>query len=221
MSRQIPDELKQKALTMLETEDIDTVAATSHFYADEQSPKRFLERRAHAYETLRAALPEDAPTIRLGAEVLYYPGVSRMEELPLLCLEGTELLMLEMPFDRWSDYMVQELRELAYSGRFQLMLAHVERSYAPQPLSVWDSLLEQGVLMQSNAEFFLPLRCRRTALRMLAEGRIHLLGSDCHNNTSRAPRMGEAFERIRKKLGEDALREIDGLGRHLLTGGRL
>ena len=28
MSRQIPDELKQKALTMLETEDIDTVAAT-------------------------------------------------------------------------------------------------------------------------------------------------------------------------------------------------
>ena len=30
MSRQIPDELKQKALTMLETEDIDTVATTLH-----------------------------------------------------------------------------------------------------------------------------------------------------------------------------------------------
>ncbi|MCR5138360.1 MAG: capsular polysaccharide biosynthesis protein [Oscillospiraceae bacterium] len=196
---------------------IDTIVATSHFYATQRSPERFLFRRQEAYDKLLSVLPPDSPTILLGAEVLYFPGISHMEALPKLCIEGTDILLLEMPFEPWQDYYIREVRELAHSREFTLMLAHIERYYYDQPVSVWDDFLDLGILMQSNAEFFLPFRTKRKALKLLKEGRIHLLGTDCHNTESRAPRMDEAVNVIRKHLGQTVLDEIDDLGYDLLS----
>jgi len=78
------------------------------------------------------------------------------------------------------------------------------------------SLSEQGVLMQSNAGFFLSLRTRRKALKLLRDGRIHLLGSDAHNMNERAPHMAEAARIIRRRGGQSVLDEIDARGRALL-----
>lgn len=203
-------------LAALRVQGADTVAATPHFYATQRSVGRFLERRAQAAERLRARLPAEAPRILLGAEVLYFPGVGRMEELEELCLEGTRLLLLEMPFTTWSEYMVREVNELARSGRVTLMLAHMERYYYQQEPSVWDELLDNGVFLQSNAEFFLRFRTRRKALQLLRDGYIHVLGTDCHNMGSRAPRLGEARRRIEKHLGAEALRDVDETGEELL-----
>ena len=208
-------------LAELKRQGVDTVCATSHFYATQCSPQRFLEKRQEAYEKLCANLPEGAPHILLGAEVLYFPGISRMEELPSLCLEGTNLLLLEMPFEAWSGYMIREVNELARTGRFTILMAHIERYYFQQDVSVWDAFLDDGILMQSNADFFLPFWTRRKALRLLREGRIHLLGTDCHNMQSRPPHMAEARMRIQKRLGDDTLREIDSLGSYLLEHGSL
>ncbi len=207
-------------LRMLAGQKADTVAATSHFYATRRSPREFLERRQAAWERLRAALPQNAPRILLGAEVLYFPGISHMEELPELCLEGTDLLLLEMPFDSWSEYTIREVSELARSGRFTILMAHIERYYFQQSISVWDSFLENDILMQSNADFFLPFRTRRKALKLLKEGRIHLLGSDCHNLSRRPPRLADAAAVIEKHLGPRALEEMDSLGRMLLPEGK-
>ena len=203
-------------LGALRAQGVDTVAATSHFYATQRSVHRFLERRAEAWEKLKSVVPADAPQILLGAEVLYFPGVSRMEELSQLCLEGTKLLLLEMPFSPWSEYMTREATELARSGRVTVMMAHIERYYDMQPPEVWDSLLENGAILQSNAEFFLSLRTRRRALRLLRDGYIQVLGTDCHNMSGRAPRMGEARKLIERRLGRDALEEIDEFGQVLL-----
>ncbi|MBR0159946.1 MAG: capsular polysaccharide biosynthesis protein [Oscillospiraceae bacterium] len=212
------------SLQMLESmkrQGIDTVAATSHFYVTQRSVRRFLFRREEAFEKLKAELPADAPRILLGAEVLYFPGISRMEELPQLCLEGTNLLLLEMPFEHWTEYAVREVRELAHSQEYTLMFAHIERYYSQQPVSVWDEFLELGVLMQSNADFFLPFSTRRKALKLLKEGRIHLLGTDAHNMSGRAPHMAEARSMIAKRLGAATLEEIDSLGEMILREGGL
>ena len=200
----------------LSEQGADTICATSHFYATERSVQRFLFRRQEAWEKLSEAMPDDAPEIRLGAEVLYFPGISRMQELPELCLEGTDLLLLEMPFTAWNDYTVREVKDLARSRNFTLVLAHIERYYFQQPVSVWDDFLDLDIVMQSNAEFFLPFRTRRKALKLLKEGRIHLLGTDAHNMSSRAPRLAEARAMIRKHLGQEALDEIDELGEELI-----
>lgn len=214
-------EMSLEMLAALKAQGVSVVCATSHFYATERSPERFLFRRQEAFDRLRPQLPEDAPQILLGAEVLYFPGISRMEALPTLCLEGTNLLLLEMPFEHWSEYMVREVMDLARSRRFTLLMAHIERYYNDQPVSVWDSLLDHDVLMQSNADFFLGLLSRRKALRLLDQGRIHLLGTDCHNMQSRAPRMAEARNMIARHLGGDMLDGIDELGRSILRKGSL
>ena len=212
-------EMSLQMITSLASQGVDMIAATSHFYATERTPQRFLQRRGEAYERLKAVLPQDAPRILLGAEVLYFPGISHMDELPQLCLEGTDLLLLEMPFTAWNERMIREIDELSRSGVCRIMMAHIERYYFKQPVSVWDSFLDQGILMQSNAEFFLSFRTRRKALKLLRDGRIHLLGTDCHNMSSRAPRLAEARALIRKRLGDETLDEIDTLGKALLAEG--
>ncbi|MBR4474063.1 MAG: capsular polysaccharide biosynthesis protein [Oscillospiraceae bacterium] len=203
-------------LNTLKNQGADTVCATSHFYATQRSVEHFLFYRQRAWQKLETALPSDAPRILLGAEVLYFPGISRMHELSKLCLEGTNILLLEMPFEPWTAHCTQEVRELARSGDVRILLAHIERYFYYQPISVWDEFLDLGILMQANAEFFLPFRTRRKALKLLEDGYIHLLGSDAHNMSSRAPRLDEARSRILRSLGEDYLVYIDSLGSSLL-----
>lgn len=214
-------EMSLRMVADLKEQGADTICATSHFYATERTPQRFLFRREEAFEALKVSLPADSPRILLGAEVLYFPGIAHMEELPSLCLEGTNLLLLEMPFERWTEYMIREVMEIAHSGRFTILLAHIERYYYQQPVSVWDSFLENNILLQSNADFFLPILSRLKAIRLLKQGRIHLLGSDCHNMSDRVPRLQEARAIIRNKKDDDYLNYIDELGQLILRTGHL
>ncbi len=207
-----------RLLEALRKQRVDTVVASSHYDASRYSPRHFLEKRAYVFRQLAKALPAERPEILLGAEVLYFPGLSRVAALRELCIEGTDVLLLEMPFGSWTEYMVREVLELARSGDFTVLLAHVERYLTRQNRPFWDRLLADGVLMQSNADFFLSFFTRGKALRMLESGYIHLLGTDCHNMTSRPPRMAEGRRAIRDKLGKRALREIDELGETLLEG---
>lgn len=213
------------SLGMIDTlslQGVDTICATSHFYVSQRTPEHFLERRQEAYELLEPVLPKNSPRILLGAEVLFFPGISRLEALKDLCLEGTDVLLLEMPFSEWQEYWIREVCDLALSREFTIVLAHIERYYSQQPKKIWDKLLELGVLMQVNADFFLQqdsifrFRNGSKALKLLKEGRIHLLGTDAHNLSSRPPIIAEAREVIRKELGKKALQRIDELGEELI-----
>ena len=53
-------------------------------------------------------------------------------------------------------------------------------------------------------------------MRLLEDDYIHLLGSDAHNMSSRAPNLDKARARIQKSLGEETLTYIDNLGSSLL-----
>lgn len=202
----------------LKKQRVTTVVASSHYDASHRSPNHFLEKRAHAFEQLSEALPDSAPEILLGAEVLYFPGISRLHSLDRLCIEGTNVLLLEMPFRDWSDYMLREIEDLAHTGEITVLLAHIERYLTRRNRSQLDRLLDCGALMQSNADFFLGFLSGRKAIRMLEDGYIHVLGSDCHNMANRPPRLSEARRVIRSKLGKETLRYIDDLGEELLSG---
>lgn len=204
-----------RLLTMQAEQGISTVVATPHFYAEEMSPDSFLERRAKAAETLKESLNPDLPQIALGAEVYFFRGISRAEELDKLKIVGTDLLLLEMPFATWSDGVIGEVLDLAARNDLQIILAHIERYLAFQKKDVWPMLRSNGIRMQVNASFFLEAK-RRLAVRMLKKDEVHLIGSDCHNIKYRPPRLREAFEYIRKKKGQDALMQVEALGNLLL-----
>ena len=186
----------------------DCVCATPHFYADRDTPERFLRRRAAAWDALSAALPEAVPRIRLGAEVRYFAGMASAEVLPRLCLEGTRLLLLEFPFVPWTERMLEEVRRIRRRG-IQPVAAHLERYLGFNRPETLRAFLEEELLVQCNAEFFLSHRTRRKALRLLQDGFIQFLGSDAHNLGDRAPNLAQALELIAEKLGAQEAKVID------------
>lgn len=213
-SRDVPESLAM--LQMQSEQGVQVAVATPHFYANDESVDHFLQRRQQSFDTLSSQCPAGTPEILLGAEVRYYQGISRWPELKKLCVQGTRMLLLEMPMCRWTEYMVRELLEIASMGSVQLMMAHIERYLPLQNEDVFKKLQEYGVLMQVNASFFQGFGNRRKALSLLRMGWIHAIGSDCHNTHSRPPKIQEAFAYIEKKMGTDYLHQMDAFGRNLL-----
>ena len=199
-------------LGMQASQGVETVVATPHFYANDETVAAFLSRRSKAMEDLKSQLPENAPKILMGAEVRYYQGISRLEGLRDLTIEGSKLLLLEMPMGIWPESMVRELIELSGKSSVRIILAHVDRYLKLQKQSVWDRIIESGILMQVNADFFTSFASKRKALALLEDGVVQFLGSDCHNTTSRPPQLGKAVEVIRKKLGDDYLDQMNEYG---------
>ena len=203
-------------LKMQSEQGVNTVIATPHFYANDESVDKFLERRRASCESLTGFLSEDLPSVKLGAEVAYYVGISRLATLSNLCIEGTRLLLLEMPFSKWTDYIIKEICELALQGRVIIILAHIERYLGLQGIKVFEELLEYGVIMQVNANFFCRFSTKRTALKLLQRGTVRLIGSDAHNLLTRPPKLLDAYGVIEKKLGRDFIWDIDEYGKYLL-----
>ncbi len=193
-SRSVGESLKM--LDAAVDQSVDTIAATPHFYAHVDSPDVFLKRRNDACELLKNAVTERHPKILLGAEVYFFEGIHRSEAIMDFRIEGTNLLLIEMPFSRWTDHMINEILLLNEERDCQVVLAHIERYLTYQKKSVLEELIARGILIQSNAEFFISKKTRRKALKLLRQKKIHFLGSDCHNTDSRPQNVGEAYEII-------------------------
>lgn len=129
------------------------------------------------------------------------------------------MLLLEMPFTRWSSHMLSEVFRLNESPDIQVVMAHIERYLFYQPREILDTLIGGGILIQANAEYFLRGMESRRAFKLLKKGNIHLLGSDCHNMDTRPPRLGQAVQAIRQRSGEERLGYLESIGQALMEGG--
>ncbi len=209
----------EESLEMLKIEKhqgVDTVIATPHFFANDNSVEEFLQKRKESLDMLNRANDGALPEILCGAEVKYYQGISKMEGLNSLTIGDTELLLLEMSMMKWTEYTVSELVQLAGSGNFKIILAHIERYLNLQSRDVWQRLYESGILMQVNASFFTGFSSRRKAINLLKSGSIDAIGSDCHNCTSRPPGLLKAYTYIEKKLGSDFVLQFNEYSSSLL-----
>ncbi len=203
-------------LSELAQQGTDFVIATPHFLANDESVDDFLQRREAARSLLNENAPPGAPQVICGAEVKYYPGISRMSGLERLAIEGTRLILVEMPMSHWTEYTVKEIIQLANATGLTPILAHFERYLPFQNEKSLRKLLDNGVLMQVNASFFGNAFSRRKALKFLGEGRIHFIGSDAHNMASRPPKLEAAYGLIRKKFGEDYVHQMNQYGQDML-----
>lgn len=211
MSEAMLDEMAKQGIT--------AVISTSHFYPENENPDAFLRRRAAAAQTLRTVHdPEKHPQVYVGAEVAYYPGISRSSELEKLRILGTNSILIEMPFFKWSQDMLRELIFLGMQTGLRPILAHMERSIPKQPRDTMQRLLESGVRLQSNAEYFLDRKTAKEALRYLSKGYISFLGSDAHNTDTRSPNMQAAIDVIGRSLGEEAIGRLIDNSRALTEG---
>lgn len=211
----------EESLAMLKTaygQGVTHMAATPHFYADECSVDRFLVRRERSLARLQEETERETqiPKILCGAEVYYFDGMGKAGLLPKLCIGDTQVLLLEMPFTQWTSRMADEVQAILEKQKLQIILAHIERYFELQKdRSVWDYVMELPLHVQMNGGVFLEWKRRRMANHLLKDYRPILLGSDCHNTTSRCPNLGGARKYIEKKHGLAVLAQTDALGREL------
>lgn len=198
-------------LKMEARQEIRHVIATPHFYARYDDPKQFLLNRRKAELRLREAMKrvDGLPEVTVGAEVHFFSGMSDSRVLPYLTIGQKRCILIEMPESPWSESMYRELENVSVKQGLIPIIAHVDRYIAPfRTYHIPERLEELPVLVQANANFFLRSSTRSMALKMLKKNQIQLLGSDCHNLTTRQPYLGDAVEVIRHRLGPDALKRI-------------
>ena len=210
----------EMSLAMLRREaeqGVDVVCATSHYYAKYNSIPAFCERRAEALERLSSVLTAELPQVLPAAEVAYFPHMEEQDLTPL-CIQGTRTLMLEMPFADWTGLQLETVEALVLDCRYDVVLVHPERfCFSKSNRHKLEKLAELPIGLQVNAGSLLRWGTRRLALDLLQMAQYPLLGSDCHNLTSRPPNLKEGRKVVMQKLGEAFLKKIDRYGEWITT----
>ena len=213
-----PDVGTSAAMLRREAEQgVDVVCATSHYYAKYSSIPAFCERRAEAMERLSSVLTAELPRVLPAAEVAYFPHMEEQDLMPL-CIQGTRTLMLEMPFSDWTGLQLETVEALVLDCRYDVVLVHPERfCFSKSNRHKLEKLAELPIGLQVNAGSLLRWGTRRLALDLLQMAQYPLLGSDCHNLTSRPPNLKEGRKVVMQKLGEAFLKKIDWYGEWITT----
>jgi protein-tyrosine phosphatase len=174
-SKGLETSLRQVALA--KAAGVDVICATSHFYGNQSTAEHFLEKRARCWLELKAQLKEDDPRILLGAEVLAFEGIEQMPRIRELCLAGTDLLLLEMPFVHWSERLIDSVEALSERRDIRIVLAHVDRYDRDQIEMLFSFDRVKGQVNVSS----LKKRFQSGYLReWMRKGSIVAVGSDIH-----------------------------------------
>lgn len=204
----------QESIAMLQLEaeqGVTHVVATPHFYPHHDDPERFLRRRERAELRLREEMEKypGLPELSIGAEIYFFSGISDSDFLKQLTIDQKGCILLEMPVSPWSDSMFREIADIPAKQGLTPIIAHVDRYISPfRTHGIPERLKKLPVYVQANASFFLHSTTRRMALRMLKGNQIHLLGSDCHNMSSRLPNLGKAVQIIEERFDPDVTERI-------------
>ncbi len=195
----------EESLLMLKTlklQGTKSVILTPHFRADMSEPHEFVKKRDAAVNILKNALTKEMPRIAVGAEVHYFEGISRCEDLNLLTISGTNLILVEMPFVPWTDRIIKEVLNIISEQNLVPIIAHIDRYIKVQSKRSLFRLLDSEVLVQANAAGIYTSGIANKIKKLLLNGKINFIGSDCHNMAERIPDLDKASEKLAKSYKE-------------------
>ncbi len=197
-------EMTSQMLNEAYSQGVRNIVATPHNYPGEkkQDNEKIRDLVRQADELAKQIAPDF--TVLCGNEVLYRRGIAQeIEDGHILTMADSRYLLVEFyPKERYSK-IYQGLRELVEDG-FCPIIAHMERvqELFESEEKIRD-LRKLGVLFQVNSGSFMggvfdrrPARLRK----YVNSGFVHFLGSDCHNLTTRPPRMKDCVEKLSRKL---------------------
>lgn len=183
---------------------IDTVFSTSHCYLRTESDiDVFLKKRNESFAVLNEEIeknPQLYPKIRLGSEVRIENDVSGFERLEKLKIEGTDYILIEMPFDEWRSGIFDALYSMTLKGMKPIM-AHIERFFFHK--KDFDILRDIDVIYQINAESLMNSFSKKIVPYLFKNKMVHLIGSDMHNTSSRKQCMREALDMLSIEYGTE------------------
>ncbi len=205
-------ETSLQMIARLQEQGAKKIVLTPHYYSNEISLDDFLKRRDKAFNKLMAALPPGSPELIPAAEVYISDYLMNNDSLKEICIGNTNYALIEHSFSSpFDDKVYDRLTNLYCDFGVRPILAHIERYKALMDGKyTLDDFIDMGCLTQVNISSFAegPHRIRKKLFKLLESGSIHLIGSDCHNLTSRPPEYEEGVQAIQKKLGDAPLHHL-------------
>lgn len=189
-------------LRKLYNDGVETVVLTPHFYRNKSNIESFLIKRSNSFQKLNDTIIHynTFPKLLQGCECYYYPSLFE-DDFSKLCIEGTDFLLLELPFEKFSDRFLLTLQNSINKSKCKIILAHVERYLEYNSIDTITGFInENDILCQmnccslANANIF----HRKKLLKLIDQNIVQLLGSDAHNLKKRPPRFSEAEYIIKK-----------------------
>ena len=202
------------------TAGVRRIAFTPHFHFERQDMDQFCRRRDAAMAELVQCYPELTSQLELkkGAEVFFSPSLLETDPRPL-CLEGTGLMLVELPVTYRPQWTVDVLYQLG-AMRITPLIAHVERyPYVMENPSLLVDWIEAGAYTHVNASSLVLHKRRKVQiLKMIRHGLVHFVCTDAHSPDKRPPLLGEAMELIQSRCGEQKARQMGEIALGLWSG---
>ena len=200
-------EVSLRQLELAKASGVDVICATSHFYPDKENVEEFLERRERCYAELMKAREgiNDAPKILRGAEILACVGLDRHPRLADLCLEGTDLLLVEMPFSRWHSGLFEMMEGLSEKKEFTTVMAHADR-YEPEDV---ERIIEMGIPLQLNVSSLATPFVKKHLKDWLDRELVVAFGSDIHGTDKGYRNWDKTCRRLKGQWHEVIERTAD------------
>lgn len=191
-----------KQLKMAANHKITIVVATSHFYPHMESVEDFLRRREEAWKSLNTFRKNENPIIKLGAEVLLCNNIDKMKGIEELCVESSNVLLIEMPYmKRWDSNLIETVVRLRDRNKLEVVLAHGER----YPVKEIEKLLIRGFKVQLNVSSTVPIIPSPFIMRCMEKNLVAAFGSDIHGLKNHY----KDFTRSMRKWGRKAIRVME------------
>lgn len=195
---------------------VDRVALTSHYHCEAEPMEAFLDRR----EAAMAALAEICPSglrLKRGCEVYFSPQLLYLDLQPL-CLEGTRVLLLELPVLQRPAFLREVLTALRQRGIIPL-IAHAERyQYVARDPGILAEWMDLGAVIQVNSQSVIDGGLAR---RLIKWGLCQVIASDTHSAAYRPPNLRAALDAVSDAMGPEKARQLEHQAKVLFSGGEL
>lgn len=191
---------------------IETIIATPHYAVGAKNAS--VEHLKEIREQVQTEASKINPRlqIKLGNELYYSDSVlESLKAKEALTLADSRYVLVEFSTGAAYNSMYQGLGSLIRSGYIPIV-AHIERYHCleKKEYRIAD-LIELGCYIQMNCNSlqggFFDSEAKYNR-KLVNQGMVHFLGSDCHDSKNRVPSMKSAIEILKKRCDEGLLNNI-------------
>lgn len=166
-----------------------TVIATPHFRYHSMSVDEFLKNRDKAYQSvINSSAFNNKPNILLGAEIALERNLYEIEDITKLAVFEMNTLLIELPYEKYRRWMSEEIEEISYKTRMQIVIAHLDRYIDIFSDSDYERILSiPDAIFQLNISAFKKWQSKKLVKKLMKQEYPLVFGTDCHNLDSRRP----------------------------------
>lgn len=188
-------------LKLMKTQEVNHIVATPHYIKgrnkyDTGSLKDIISKVSEEAKKIDPDMK-----IYCGNEVYYTEGVlDDLKASKIMTISNSRYVLVEFNTEIERRHMYNGMRKFI-ENMYIPVIAHVERYEHLDSNSIYE-LIKLGCIIQMNTESVMgglfdseSKRCRK----LIKDGLVHILGSDCHNTDSRRPLMKDAINQLLKK----------------------